>query len=250
MSRVFVILILMVALPLQAQKKVDLEKKLADLHIAMEGEMAGKPLEVTKRVKLYLNDGTVIKHRHSDPYFNPDKFDKLIYLDDKGNIRAFVFTPIDDNFTVSTDNTSIDISPKQKATYFNFTDIQGNHYRLDKLKGKVIVMNYWFSACRPCILEMPELNKLVAKYKDKDVVFLGLTYHVKANIQNFLKRFQFDYNLIPEAQIDIHNYGVKVYPTHIVIDQNGNIVLREEGLDYDTVETLDKTIEALLEKNK
>ena len=250
MNRFFLILVLIAALPLQAQKKVDLEEKLEDLHIAMEGEMAGKQLEVTKRIKLYLNDGTIIKRRHSDMYFNPDKFDKLIYLNEDGDIKAFVFTPIDDNFIVPTNHVTVDISPKQKATYFNFTDIQGNHYTLNQLKGKVIVMNYWFSACRPCVLEMPELNKLVDKYKDKDVVFLGLTYHVKANIHNFLKRFQFDYNLIPEAQIDIHNYGVKVYPTHIVIDQNGNIVLREEGLDYDTVEILDKTIEALLEKNK
>jgi peroxiredoxin len=210
--------------------------------------MAGKPLDVSKRIKLYLDDGTVIKHRHSDKYFNPDKYDKLIYLNDDGDVKAFVFTKIEDDIIPVNKNTEIDISKKQKAIYFNLTDINGNHYTLDNLKGKVIVMNYWFSACRPCVMEMPELNKLVAKYQGKDVVFLGLTYHVKANIKRFLQSFQFDYNLIPEAQIEIHNYHVQTYPTHIVIDQDGYVVLREEGLNYDTVDILDKTIEALLKK--
>jgi len=249
MIKNFVIIFLILStFQVTAQRKVNLEEKLKDWHIAMEDEMAGKSLEATKSVKLYLDDGTVIKHRKADIYLNPDKYDKLIYLDDDGNIKAFVFTKIEDDFIQTATTKNIDISKKHKAIYFNLTDINGNRYRLDDLKGKVIVMNYWFSACRPCVMEMPDLNKLVAKYKDKDVVFLGLTYHVKPNIKRFLQRFDFDYNLIPEAQIEIHNYHVKTYPTHIIIDQDGYIVLREEGLSYDTVNILDNTIEALLNK--
>jgi len=249
MVRLFYLLIFLLGIvQLNAQKKVDLEEKLEGLHIAMEDEMAGKQLDISKRSKLYLDDGTIIKHRHSQKYFNPDKYDKLIYLNEDGEVKAFVFTKIEDDLLAVASRPKIDISKKQKAIYFNFTDINGNHYTLNKLKGKVIIMNYWFSACRPCVMEMPELNKLVEKYKGKDVVFLGLTYHVKPNIKRFLQSFQFDYNLIPEAQIEIHNYHVQAYPTHIVIDQDGYIVLREEGLNYDTVDILDKTIEALLKK--
>ncbi len=248
MQKFFLLLVFLVAsTTVIAQKKVNLEEKLQGLHIAMEDEMAGKTIEPSKRVKMYLDDGTVIKRKNAEVYFDPDKYDKLIYLNDEGEIKAYVFTPIED-YNIGTQENPVDISPKQKAVYFNLTDINGNHYRLDELKGKIIVMNYWFSACRPCILEMPELNKLVDKYKDKNVIFLGLTYHVKPNIKRFLQRFEFKYNLIPESQVEILNYQVKVYPTHIVIDQNGYIVLREEGLNYDTVDTLDKTIEALLQK--
>ena len=243
----FLFLLFLSSLTFYGQKKVDLEEKLQGLHIAMEDEMSGKTIEPSKRIKMYMDDGRVIKHRHAHKYFNPDKYDKLIYLDEDGEIKAFVFTAIED-YNISNGEETVDISPKEKAIYFNFTDINGNHYSLDELKGKVIVMNYWFSACRPCVLEMPELNKLVEKYRGKEVVFLGLTYHVKANIERFLQRFQFDYNLIPESQIEIHNYHVATYPTHIVIDQNGYVVLREEGLSYDTVDILDKTIDALLKK--
>jgi len=248
MSRFLYIFIFISGLShLNAQKKVNLEEKLQGYHIAMEDEMSGQPVDVSRRVKLYLNDGTVIKHRNSDMYFNPDQYDKLIYLDQDGKIRAFVFTKIDDDILAETTD-KIDLSEKQKAVYFNLTDLNGKKYTLDDLKGKIIVMNYWFSACRPCVMEMPELNKLVTKYRDKNVVFLGLTYNVKPNIERFLQRFEFDYNLIPEAQIEIHNYQVKTYPTHIVIDQKGYIVLREEGLNYDTVDILDQTIQHLLDQ--
>jgi len=248
MQKQFFIIILFLGLfNLQAQKKVDLEKELKDLHIAMEDEMAGKEIDYEKHVKVFLDDGTVIKKKNVKKYFDPEKYDKLIYLDNEGEIKAFVFSKII-NYNIQTDNDPVDISPKQKAIYFNVTDINGNQYSLDRLKGKVIVMNYWFSACRPCVMEMPELNKLVDKYKDKDVVFIGFTYHIKYNIERFIRRFEFKYNLIPESQIEILNYHVETYPTHIVIDQNGYIVLREEGLSYDTVDVLDKTIEALLNR--
>lgn len=246
-KKFFIIVFLLGLINTNAQKKVNLEEKLQGLHIAMEDEMAGKTIEPSNRVKMYMDDGTVIKRKNAGEFFNPELYDKLIYLDEEGEIKAYVFTKIED-YTIGTENNPVDISPKRKAIYFNLTDINGNKYRLDQLKGKVIVMNYWFSACRPCVMEMPELNKLVDKYKGKDVVFLGLTYHIKANIKRFLQRFEFKYNLIPESQIEIHNYHVETYPTHIIIDQNGYIVLREEGLSYDTVDILDKTIEALLKK--
>jgi peroxiredoxin len=243
----FIIVFLAGLISINAQKKVNLEEKLQGLHIAMEDEMSGKTIEPDKRVKMYLDDGTVIKRKNAEKYFNPEFYDKLIYLNEEGDIKAYVFTKIED-FNIGTNDNPVDISPKQKAIYFNLTDINGNKYRLDELKGKIIVMNYWFSACRPCVMEMPELNKLVDKYRDKNVVFLGLTYHIKPNIERFLQRFEFKYNLIPESQIEIHNYHVQTYPTHIIIDQNGYIVLREEGLSYDTVDLLDKTIEALLKR--
>ena len=51
------------------------------------------------------------------------------------------------------------------ALPFSVTDLLGNAYSIDKLKGKLIVINFWFVECKPCIMEMPDLNKLVEKYK-------------------------------------------------------------------------------------
>jgi len=228
---------------LQAQKKVNLDHKLKDLHIAMES-VSGQDLD-TKRVKFYLNDGNIIKKRNLSYYNNPDLYDKLIYLDDDNQIRAYVFTKIENDYLAP--ETNVFLTKKSKAFPFNIVDINGNSYQLSKLKGKIIVMNYWFTACGPCVKEIPELNKLVDKYQGKDVVFLGLTYNIEHNINRFIKIFDFKYQLIPESQIEIINYEIEKFPTNMIIDQKGYIVFKTEGYGYNTVDDLDKAISKLLE---
>ena len=56
----------------------------------------------------------------------------------------------------------------KSVTPFNFTDINGNLLSSDSLKGKTIVLNFWHPQCSPCIAELPELNNLVERMKDKE----------------------------------------------------------------------------------
>jgi len=53
------------------------------------------------------------------------------------------------------------LAPGKPVTNFEFKDMNGNLYTLASLKGKVVVLNFWFSTCVPCIEEVPELNMLV-----------------------------------------------------------------------------------------
>jgi len=75
---------------------------------------------------------------------------------------------------------------------FNFEDISGNKLQKSHLKGKVIVINFWFTSCQPCISEMPLLNNLVAAYKDTNVVFIAPALSSKESIDKFLKKYKFD----------------------------------------------------------
>jgi thiol-disulfide isomerase/thioredoxin len=133
------------------------------------------------------------------------------------------------------------------ALPFSVTDINGNNYSLEGLKGKVIVINFWFVECKPCVMEMPELNKLVDKYKNKDVVFLGLAINQKDKIEKFLKATQYKYAIVPDAQETIQAYGVNSFPTHIVIDKNSSISFSTSGLGETTMEELEKVIKSLVE---
>ena len=56
---------------------------------------------------------------------------------------------------------------------FKTTDINRNKLNLQEMKGKIVVFNFWFINCPPCKREIPELNKLVEKYKE--VVVLAIT---------------------------------------------------------------------------
>lgn len=137
------------------------------------------------------------------------------------------------------------------APYFSVTDVDGIKYDLAELKGKVVVLNFWFIGCAPCKREMPELNQFVVKYKNKDVVFLA--FEVNHNDAGKVKAVarDFDYTHIPSTRKegDVANvYQIKTYPTSYVIDQKGVIRFGLAGYNPFKLAELDSTIERLLNK--
>ncbi len=143
------------------------------------------------------------------------------------------------------DNASHELLGKQ-AYPFSVTDISGKHYSLENLKGKIIVINFWFVECKPCLMEIPELNGLVEKYKGKEVVFLGFATNEKSKIESFIKTKKYDYNLVADSREIATLYNVNAYPTHLIIDSNSIISYYVTGLGPTTVKDLDRHIESLI----
>lgn len=139
------------------------------------------------------------------------------------------------------------IQEKPIAFPFEVTDLQGNGYRLDELKGKVVVLNFWFIQCKPCVMEMPELNKLAEKYQEEEVVFLAFARDGKEDLTKFLQKTTFTYKIIPDSHEMSDRFGVFAYPTHVVIDKEGRISYNAAGLNPYTIHLLDKEIQAVLE---
>ncbi len=136
-----------------------------------------------------------------------------------------------------------------KLAAFNETDINGNRYKLKDLKGKVIVINFWFINCPPCRMEIPELNEMVASYKDnKDVVFIGIALDEKYEIQEFLKIFPFDYNIIENGKNLALSYRVNSFPTHVVVDRDGKVKFHTAGLAKNTVYWIKRSMDEALAK--
>lgn len=118
----------------------------------------------------------------------------------------------------------------QDVPDFKVTDINGNSYTKADLKGKVVVINFWFIQCKPCTMEMPELNKLVAKYhQNKDVIFLAPTFNQKDKILKFLKKKSFNYALIAEAEKTIKDFNINSYPTNIIMNKEGKYSMYMTG---------------------
>ena len=172
------------------------------------------------------------------------------YIDSNKVVQAFVLRKATNEekkqmmqFEDSQQNSS-DLIGKE-AFPFSATDISGNNYSLDELKGKVIVINFWFVECKPCVMEMPELNKLVEKYKNKEVIFLGFANNDQPKIEKFLKTKSFNYNIIANNSELVKLYNVVSFPTHIIIDKNSKVAFRVSGLGPTTIDDIDKLIEEL-----
>lgn len=127
-------------------------------------------------------------------------------------------------------------SPESKpaAPAFSLTSLDGRKFELAALRGKVVVLNFWFTGCQPCIEEMPKLNELVDRFKDQDVVFLAPSLDNEATLSAFLKGRAFKYQIIPNAGnmiIITYSDGTEnvTFPTHLVIDREGKIDMRFSG---------------------
>jgi peroxiredoxin len=115
------------------------------------------------------------------------------------------------------------------APAFELRGLDGQIYSLRKLKGKVVVLNFWFIACKPCVNEMPVLNKVKDNYDPKKVAFLALSLDSEAAINAFLQSHQFNYILLPGAGRAAENYKINAYPASIVIDARGMVSFVQIG---------------------
>ncbi|SMO53756.1 TlpA family protein disulfide reductase [Solitalea koreensis] len=137
------------------------------------------------------------------------------------------------------------------APLFSVVDVDNVKYDLNQLKGKVVVLNFWFTACAPCKKEIPDLNAMVEKYKGKDVVFLAfeVNSYEPAKLKAITEKF-FKYTMIPSTRKEgdvASKYQIKAYPTSYVIDQSG-IVRFAVAYNPFRLPEMDKTIEGLLMK--
>src|SRR5262245_15521913 len=117
-------------------------------------------------------------------------------------------------------------SGNESAPAFNVTSLDGQKLNLQKLQGKVVVLNFWSTGCVPCNYEMAGLNTLVNELKDKDVVFVAFATDKAKELREFLKTNAFYYQIIPNAETVHEKYDIKFRPTHIVLNREGKLMRR------------------------
>lgn len=96
-------------------------------------------------------------------------------------------------------------------------------------KNKPTFVNFWFTNCPPCVEEMPALNELHEKYKDK-INFVSITFDSKEKVEKFLTKFKFDFTHIVGEKEFIESLGIVSYPRTFLLDTNKVIKSIEGGL--------------------
>lgn len=126
---------------------------------------------------------------------------------------------------------------KPIAPGYKVTSLSGKNFSSADLKGKVVVLNLWFINCPNCVEEIKALNKIVDEYQNKDVVFIGLATNKKSDLEKFLVKNPFKYNIVPMATQTILSFGEPdksgqidiPFPMHVVVNRDGEIVVRTSG---------------------
>ncbi|MEQ1604436.1 MAG: TlpA disulfide reductase family protein [Pyrinomonadaceae bacterium] len=111
------------------------------------------------------------------------------------------------------------------APVFSVKTLDGGRVDMAMLKGKVVVLNFWFIGCASCRAHQPKLNELKSKFAGRDdVVFLAITADPAGDVKKYLSKERFDYPQTTDADALIKAFRVAVYPKNIVINKNGEIV--------------------------
>ncbi len=145
---------------------------------------------------------------------------------------------------------------KSVAENFSAAAMDGQTVELDSLKGKVVLITFWNTRCPICDSEIPKLNKMATTYKDKDVIFLGLTTDNPTRVESFLKMKPFNFNIIPSSFGVLMKYADRDrsgnismgYPAYFLVNQNGEIEMKESG--WDKTQKLESQINRLLSSSQ
>lgn len=114
----------------------------------------------------------------------------------------------------------------------------------EDLKGKAVVLEFWGTWCDPCVNNIPHMNELAEKFKDRPVVFISVTRDQQDVVEKFLKTHEMKGNVAVEAAAAFKAFQVRGIPHTVLVDKDGVI----RAFSYPSMVTPD-SIEALLAGN-
>ena len=126
--------------------------------------------------------------------------------------------------TFAASTVALALSVGQRAPEIGLRDMDGKPVRLAALRGKVVVVDFWASWCAPCKQEMPALEKLHRKYRDKGLVVVGVSVDRElSNARRFLREVNVSFRNVHDrgGQRVAARYGPPRMPSTYVIDKRG-----------------------------
>ncbi len=127
----------------------------------------------------------------------------------------------------------------------------GSTVSLEKLRGKVVVLDFWASWCGPCKMAMPSFQRLYERYKDKPVAVYGVNCREKRRDVDpfqYIKSQGFTYGQLLEGDDVAQAYRVGGIPCYYVIGPDGKVAHAGAGFDPNLDHTLGTIIERLLKQ--
>jgi peroxiredoxin len=118
------------------------------------------------------------------------------------------------------------------APDFSFPDLDGKIVSLSDYKGKLVLLNIWATWCRPCVSEMPSMEKLYNKFKKEDFEILAVSIDTKGKkvVAPFMELHNLSFKALLDTQGTIQEaYRTTGIPESFIIDKNGVIIKKVIG---------------------
>jgi cytochrome c biogenesis protein CcmG/thiol:disulfide interchange protein DsbE len=137
--------------------------------------------------------------------------------------------------------------PANKAPDFTLLDLNGQMVKSSDFSGKVILIDFWATWCRPCQYEVPHLKELYESYGGQgfEIVGIALDNGGAEVVEPFVRENNITYPIvIGNREVAMAFGGLTGIPTAFMIDRSGNIVRKYVG--YTDKSVFEKDIKRLL----
>jgi len=124
-------------------------------------------------------------------------------------------------------------------------DLDGRAQDLARLRGRVVLVNFWASWCPPCVREMPSMQRLKEKLAGKPFTILAVNMaEPDANVRAFLSKMKMDFPVPMDRDCAVlKSWRVFVFPTSFVLDTEGRIRLGVFGeVEWDSPEVMARVV--------
>ncbi len=147
------------------------------------------------------------------------------------DIRMANFTYPDATLVKASDDGTVEFRlqkvPQEgmRAADFTVTTLDGRTIRSADLKGKVVVLNFWFIGCPVCRAIKPKLNELETKFAgNENVIFLAITADPAGAVRKYIEKEPFTYLQATDSKAVLDEFVFAGFPKNIVVSKTGEIV--------------------------
>ena len=119
----------------------------------------------------------------------------------------------------------------ESVTEVKLKDFNGKEIRLSEFRGKVVFLNFWATWCPDCRIEMPSMEKLHARFKDKHFAMVTVNLKESAErVKNFFDIYKLTFvGLLDPDGKTTSKIAIRALPTTLIIDKNGKILAMALG---------------------
>ncbi len=119
----------------------------------------------------------------------------------------------------------------EPAPDFTGISLDGEAITLSDLRGRPVAINFWATWCGPCRVEMPALQSASEQYSEDEFVLLAVNAgETEEQVRRFIDELDLTFTVIVDREeVIVDQYLVRVFPTTVWIDADGNVVAEHFG---------------------
>ena len=160
--------------------------------------------------------------------------------DDKAQEAQNNGVPEDENSQEVQDNDTQETKEPVMAPDFELKSMDDSMIKLSDMRDKNVILNFWYTGCGFCVIEMPDLQKLQDTYADDLLILAVNVGEKKEKVQAFMDENNLSFTVLSDEDMDVADtYGIRSFPTTIAVNKKGEIIGGYIGmLTYEQMEQL------------